>query len=567
MKNIWIDIKRCIPFIQNCKKNLCLIIIFSTITTIISIITPSFNGNIINKILNTDYNKAILLAIIVGVLQILLMICNLATTKNYLTFRKKLILNIRKKACRSVLNLSLNECQKKGQGNFLNKIKGDSSKITTYLNNIKDSVLVSLGNIGVLILIFSLNKIVGIYYFICTAIIFLVRYYGIKKSLYYREKNLEKLDENTNLLGQIVKGARDIKILKLKDTFTKKTDDSFDQIGNLEYKIDSYMDYSSKIAHFLESVFLGIMVLMSVILIKNNLLSTSDFVVIFMYRGNVFNFSSKFATLMNQYGQFSLSLNRILSIMDYQTETFGEKNMDTCLGRIELRNVTFSYDEVTVLNNFNLSIKENTFVSIVGKSGVGKTTIFSLLTKMILPDKGNIYLDDMDINDLSEECIRKNISLVTQQPFLFNLSIKENLSIIDDNFENIKSACKMVDLDKKIESLENGYDTVLEEDATNLSGGEKQRLAIARAILAKTKVILLDEITNNLDTESTNAIHTLIESMRKDYTIIMITHNLEISKSADRIIVLDNGKIVGDGIHKELLKENKHYQKLYRSKK
>lgn len=567
MKNIWIDIKRCSPFIKSCQQNLIFIIIFSIITTVISIITPSLNGTIINKILNTNYNQAIIIAIIVGILQIFLMIFNLLTTKNYLLFRKKMILDIRKKICRSVLNLRLNEYQKKGQGNFLNKIKDDSSKITNYLNNIKDSILICLGNIGVLFLIFSLNKIIGTYYFICTVIIFLVRYYGIRKSLYYKEKNLEMLDENANLLGQIIKGARDIKILKLKNNFVEKTDNSFEQISNLEYKSSSYMDYSNKIAIFLESVFIGIMVLISVILIKNNLLSTEDFVVIFMYRGNVFNFSSKFATLMNQYGQFRLSLNRILSIMEYQRESFGNINIENCIGKIELKNVSFNYDDNKVLEQFNLRIKENTFVTIVGKSGVGKTTIFSLITKMLLPDKGNIYLDDININDLSEECIRKNISLVTQQPFLFNLSIKENLSIIDENFENIKSACKMVGLDEKIESLENGYDTILEEDATNLSGGEKQRLAIARAILTKTKVVLLDEITNNLDTESTLAIHNLIESMRHDYTIIMITHNLELSTSADRIIVLDNGNIVGDGTHKELLKENKYYQKLYRSKK
>lgn len=566
MKNIWIDIKRCSPFIKSCQKNLIFITIFSIITTVISIITPSLNGTIINKILNTNYNQAIIMAIIAGVLQIFLVIFNLLTTKNYLIFRKKMILDIRKNICRSVLNLRLNEYPKKGQGNFLNKIKDDSSKITNYLNNIKDSILICLGNIGVLFLIFSLNKIVGTYYFICTVIIFLVRYYGIRKSLYYKEKNLEMLDENANLLGQIVRGARDIKILKLKDNFVEKTDSSFEQISNLEYKSSSYMDYSNKIATFLASVFIGIMVLISIVLIKNSMLSTEDFVVIFMYRGNVFNFSSKFATLVNQYSQFNLSLNRIFSVFDYQTESFGDRNMENCIGRIELNNVSFRYNEKNVLEDFNLAIKENSFVALIGKSGAGKSTILSLISKIISPCQGTVKLDDIDIEQLNEESIRKHVSLVTQQPFLFNLTIKENLSLVNDNMEQIEAVCHMVGLDEKIKSLPKGYDTKLEEDATNLSGGEKQRLAIARAILANTKILLLDEITNNLDNESIEDIRLSLEKLKGRYTIVLVTHNLDIAKYADRILVIEKGKLVGDGKHQQLIKENKIYKNLYRSK-
>ena len=142
------------------------------------------------------------------------------------------------------------------------------------------------------------------------------------------------------------------------------------------------------------------------------------------------------------------------------------------------------------------------------------------------------------------------------------MSIKENLSIIDDNFDNIKRAITFVGLDKKIESLENGYDTILNEDATNFSGGEKQRLAIARVLLTGTKVILLDEITNNLDIKSKKNILKLLKKLKKDYTIIMVTHDLDIIANSDRIIIISDCKIVGDGKHLDLIKTNTYYQKI-----
>ena len=273
--------------------------------------------------------------------------------------------------------------------------------------------------------------------------------------------------------------------------------------------------------------------------------------------------SYKFSSIIGVYSQYSISLNRILSIIGYSHESFGKKKIKNCIGSINLKDVSFGYDSNLVLKKINLNIKENTLVSIVGESGTGKTTLFSLITKIINPQNGSIYIDDMDISNLSESSIRENITLVTQQPFIFNLSIKENLSIIDDNFAHIKDACKKVGLSEKIEKLKKGYDTIIAEDAADLSGGEKQRLAIARALLSQSKIILLDEITNNLDNKSIKEIIKLLHEIKKEYTIIIITHDRNIMKNTDRIIVLDNGYIVGDDTHQKLIKNNKTYKKIY----
>lgn len=544
MKNILFNLKRCKMFLINCQKELILLFIFSIITTIISAIVPALNGGIINKIQSREFKLLIALAFFLGLLQIIYTIFNMLISKNYLTFRKKLILNIRKIVYRSILDLNIDIYSLDGQGMIINKIKDDSKNIAVFLNNIKDSLLSVITNAGILIYIFYLNIIVGFCYLIAIIILLSIQYYGVKKSMFYQKKLLEVNDSNSTLIAEVIKGAKDVKTLKLKDKFIKKTDNSFDKISEYEYKSNIYLEYSIKISNFIGTCFSGLVIIVCLLLIKWNLLTISSFIIIFMYKSSIYNFSSKITNIINNIEKFNLSVNRVFSILDYNKEQFGNKNIINYNGMITLKNVSFSYDKNDILKNINLEIKSNEFVVIEGDNGAGKTTLFSLITKILSPNKGEIYLDNYNILELTEKSIRENISLVTQQPYIFNLSIKENLSMINDNMDEIKRVCKLVGINKKIDSLEKGYDTVLREDATNLSGGEKQKLAIARALLNKSKVLLLDEITNNLDDESKESIIKLIEKLKGKYTILMITHDSKVKSGADSVFKLTKGKIV-----------------------
>ncbi len=563
----WKNIKSCRLFLKNCHKELIVLLIFTLIVAVMSSISPSIGGMLINHILESKFKTSILLVFLIGFLEMGIFFCNLLITKTYLVFQKKIVLGIRKKACNVVLNLKLSTIKDEGQGKFLNRIKDDSNYIATYLGYIKDSLVLVISNIGVLFVIFYLNKIIGLYYFVCTLVLLLIHFYGIKKSLYYKEENLNKLDYNASLLGQVIKGAKDIKVLKLKDNFKNKTDNSFEEIGALEYKSQMYIDYTNKLTRFLETVSTGGMLLLSVILIKNNLLLASTFIMIFMYRNRVFTFSNKMAQLINHFGKFNLSLQRIMTILDYQTEKFGNLEMKDYQGNITFKNVYFSYHDKFHLKNINFHIKAGEFVTIVGHTGSGKSTLFSLITKTDDVLKGSIFLDNYNINSLKEESIRESVSLVTQQPFIFNMSIKNNLAIIDDDFNKIKKVCALVGLSAKINSLKDGYDTIINEDAANLSGGEKQKLALARALLSNSKVILLDEVTNNLDPISKKDIEDIILKLKKDYTIIMITHDFHFNLIADKVMVLENGNLIAKGKHKKLLEENSTYKKLCRGLK
>lgn len=565
--NIIKNVKNCFPFLKKCKKEFSILIILGIINTIFYVVNPALTANIINDILSGNFNKVFYILIFMGTISFLSTIFNILISKNYLIFRKKMVLDIRNTVCRSLLNFNVNTYSQNGQGLLINRLNSDSSNIVSSINTIKESLFNGLKSIGILIYIFYLNYIIGIFYLFTTIISIIIRYIGISKQMKLKNQLLQEQDSNTTLIGEVVKGVKDIKVLNLKNKFSKETSASFEKIGKIEYKSSYVNDLYSKIASFSESIFLGIMILFSIFLIKENLLTTSMFVIIFMYRDNVYSFSSKFSNLINSCAQFNLSCNRVFSILNnnlFSVEKYGDDNIKKPKGNIEFKNISFKYDKNNVFENLNLKISEKSFVGIVGKSGAGKSTMFNLITKMYVPQKGEILIDGHNLNNLSEQCIRNSISMIGQHPYLFNFSIKKNLSIVRDNItmEEIEKVCKDVSLDKLIKSLPKGYDTKVGEGGVNLSGGEKQRLAIARCLLLRTPIILFDEITSSLDNETSDEIRKVIERLKGKYTIIVIAHKLDMIKNCDRILVVDNGKIVGDGTHDKLISNNKYYQKL-----
>lgn len=266
--------------------------------------------------------------------------------------------------------------------------------------------------------------------------------------------------------------------------------------------------------------------------------------------------------------KFNLSASRVFDIFDddkYQKEKFGNKHLTKINGDFEFKNVTFKYDTKLILNDLNFKVNANETVAFVGKSGAGKTTIFNLLCKMYDNYDGTITMDGVNIKKLDKDTIRGNITIVSQNPYIFNMSIKDNLKLVKNDLteEEMVEACKLACLDEYISSLPNKYDTVVGEGGVNLSGGEKQRLAIARAFLQKTEIILFDEASSALDNETQAKIQQAIDNLQKDYTILMIAHRLSTIKNADRILLLDGGKIKAEGTHKELLKNSKLYKSLY----
>ena len=261
-------------------------------------------------------------------------------------------------------------------------------------------------------------------------------------------------------------------------------------------------------------------------------------------------------------------INELILNKLYQDEQYGNYKNRNFKGNITFKDVTFGYDKDNiVLNNFNMYIPTNKKVAIVGPSGQGKTTIFNLLTRVFDPIKGNIYIDDIDLIDLSEDNLRSIISIIRQDPFLFNKTIKENLLIVNPKLTNKEMIeyCKKAKIHDYIMTLKDGYDTLLGEGGVNLSGGQKQRIAIARALIKQSKIILFDEATSALDNNSQDHIKRTIDELSKDHTVVIVAHRLTTIDDADFINVINEGRVVATGTKDELLDKCDIFQMLYNS--
>ncbi len=237
---------------------------------------------------------------------------------------------------------------------------------------------------------------------------------------------------------------------------------------------------------------------------------------------------------------------KILSDNEIKEEKFGTKHLKNIKGNIEFDNVNFEYNNSKfALKNITFKIEPNKKTALVGKSGSGKTTIMKLILHYYDNYKGSIKIDNIDLKELDKESIINNISVAYQDPFIFNLSIKDNILLSNENAteEDFIEACQKAKLDEFVLNMPEGYNTIINDKSTNLSGGQKQRIAIARAIIKKSKIILFDEPTSALDKENVKYIKELINELAKDKTIIVVSHDMQLIKDFDEIIYINNGII------------------------
>jgi len=263
------------------------------------------------------------------------------------------------------------------------------------------------------------------------------------------------------------------------------------------------------------------------------------------------------------------SVERIFEILDTEKEPYdtGRVELKVVEGKVEFRNVYFSYDTELILKNVSFEVRPGEKVAIVGESGAGKSTIGALLLRFYEPIKGKILIDNQDLRDIKIKSLRENIAYVSQDIFLFSDTIKENIRFGKRNadFKEIKEAARIAGIDEFIESLPDGYETMVGERGMKLSGGERQRIAIARAILKDSAIMILDEATSNLDRKVERRIVEAVEEISRNKTLIIIAHRLSTIRDADKILVLNNrGEIKDIGNHQELLNTSLVYQELYR---
>lgn len=535
-----------------------------------SILIPMIDAKIIIELTANHFERLIFMAICLTVNEVLYDLFDFLSRRLSVVVYHHTLEILGMDLGKNILKLENNSLDEHGSGAFIQRMTGDTDKLADVFNHLVSMFSSLVKYIGILIAIFIVNKIV----FLFTLIILIIRYF-IERARTNRRKKDDEIsrkakDSVSSFTGELVRGARDIKMLNSENDFMKEMNYRIKDFNEKRIRMQNISWNYRVFGYWFTDISFLLLIILLAFLIKDKVISISIAMVLYNYVGNVGGSTYLLGDLLEYIKDFNLSCERVKEIIDgvkFKKEQFGEKHLDKVEGHFTFEHVFFKYKEKEVLKNLTFEVKPNETVAFVGKSGAGKTTIFNLLCKMYDVNQGKITIDGVNISELDKDSIRGNITIISQNPYIFNMSIRDNLKLVKNNLsdEEMYNACKIACLDDFIQELPNGYDTIIGEGGVNLSGGQKQRLAIARALVQKTEIILFDEATSALDNETQEKIQRAIENMKNEYTILIIAHRLSTIIHADRILYLEDGKIIAQGTHHELLKNCPSYQKLYES--
>lgn len=567
--SIWKYVKKCYPYFKREKKALIILIIISLIISIFNSFGPALMAKVLDYATSSRLDVALkYLLFVVGLALVIDFFDKIVFTRNYTKIQESITNNIKKDVISSYFEIDNKELLKTSSGIFLTRITSDPDNIINAFDAVRGNFTKILSNIFVFIYIFHINFVLGIITIIGTICVYLVEKSAMDKWNAYRKRRNKLRDRNTTIINEGLKGTHDIKLLNIVEHFKNKVSGNLDELCNDtvgSIKVDSGYVFLRTIVVY---VFTTVLIVLSIYFVKFDVIKVSSLIAIFMYKDRLFTSILYLAWTERQLKEFSLSAERIFEVIDhskFNIEHYGNKRANELSGKIEFKNVYFKYEKDSVLKGVSFNIEPKDTVAIVGKSGSGKTTIVNLISKIYEVDKGSILLDGNNINDLDKYSIRNNISVISQKPYLFNMTIKENLLLVspDASQKQIENVCKICELHDYIMSLPKKYNTLVGEGGVTLSGGECQRVAIARALLMKTNIILFDEATSALDNETQENIQKAINNISSEYTMIIIAHRLSTIKNCNKIIVIDDGKVSGIGTHNELYKNNEIYKSLY----
>lgn len=567
--NLWNNLKMSFRYAKNQKKEFILYFIFNVLLAVIGAVAPLLSAKQLLKLTDGLLNELFIISIVILVIELSRNICNYLARKHSQRFAAEVLKKIQIDVASEVLNIETEDLDKKSSGVFIDRLVKDTGRIADIFLDLNMSITDVITNLGILFAVFVVNKVLFCYYVVAIIIIFFLEKIRIREYVKLDKKYRKHAEKTTGLVGELVRGVRDVKVLNASDSFMNKIGDDINKLNEERYKMGKIRRIYSLIIGSIRDSLDFILVALAIFMISHRYLTVSNFVIIYMYRGRIFNLLTLTSQVLEWVKDFNLSAGRVFEIIDsdvFKKERFGTKHIDKIKSGFEFKNVSFSYnDDKEVLKNLSFKIKHNETVSFVGKSGAGKSTIFSLLARLYEPNSGKILIDGIDISELDCDSIRGNISIITQSPYIFNLTIRENFTIVKNDLteDEMVEACKLAKLHDFIMSLPNGYDTLVGEGGLTLSGGQRQRLAIARALAQKTEIILFDEATSALDNETQKGIQDAINNMKNEYTILIIAHRLSTVINSDRIMMIDDGQIVASGTHEELLRDNKEYKKLY----
>ena len=508
---------------------------------IMELILPICASKLIDSITASLWNTTFLLIITLLLFHIVSNVLTYLNMHSYSTFFQKNYIYLHHKIIHKVYHFHKKQKQSLSSGKIMNSLNYDLIQIGEIADDLLSILLNTLKCLIMMIYFLQIDILLFLFgvYFIYFKYSTLLNELSIKHLKEQKEAN----DSLTKYLNQTLIGLTDIQTLNIYSSLDQKYLEMYQVWENA---------YSNKRKYqIIRKTILKIMLILAKIIIYficvfymiRGTLSLESMLLILSYFESLFTSSENMISSLEDIHEKKISLNRILDLLKYDNCSSNTiTGLKEIKGELTLKDICFRYLERPILKNIDLIIKPNQITAITGKNGSGKSTLVNLIVKQYMPDSGEILLDKKNIQNINTSSYLNHVSVLTQNTFLFNLSIRENLNLINRNKKEQEEICKLLGINQSIKKLPNGMDTIIEESNTNLSGGEKRLLSLARTLLKKAKIIILDEVDSSLDRKTTIHIKNILLKLKEDHTIIIITHKKEMIKIADQIIHLDNGK-------------------------
>ena len=484
---------------------------------------------------------------------------------------QKVVRDFRNDIFYHVLSLSQKEIKTLKIGSFVTRVTNDTQNLSSFFADLLPQLFRAI--ITLLIIIVTTFARVHVYGFIFIAyipIVFVISYFFRKKSKVYYLEEKNSISRMNSFLSENFQGVKITKSYNMED----KRESEFIVKNNAIYS--NYLQSTTLFAIFYPSMYLLQMTCVIIVIafgvpaVVSGLLTIGTFQLLYSYSSQFFQPIQTITSLFDSLSSIITSASRTHDVMEKESEVDhkSEFDKDHFDGKVEFKHVVFTYPGSTepVLNDISFVIYPFKTVAFVGPTGAGKSTIISLITRLYEIDSGEILIDDVNINDYSLECLRHNIGVMMQDVFLFTGSIKDNISLENSNIsdEEIIDDAKRVGADTFISKLPNGYNEHVSEKGNNFSAGQRQLISFARTLAYHPSLVLLDEATSNIDTETERLIQKSLEEMRSIGTLIIVAHRLSTIKNADHIFVINHGQIIEEGNHQELMNLEGKYYNLYK---
>ena len=576
--------KKLISYLSSYKLAILLVIVFAIGSSVFNIVGPKILGNattkifegLVSKVSNSgggiDFDAIFRTLTILASLYIISSIFSFVQTFITSDISQKVSYNLRKSISEKINKLPLNYYDKKTNGEVLSRVTNDIDAISQNLNQILSQMITSATTlIGVLIMMLSISVTMTLVSLIVIPLSLVMIMLVVKKSQKHFRAQQEYLGHTNGHIEEMYSGHNIMKAFNGEEKAIEEFDKLSDTLYNSAWKSQFLSGMMMPIMTFIGNLGYVIVAIMGGFLAIRNKIQVGDILAFIQYVRSFMQPIAQTAQIANVMQQTAAAAERVFEFLEEEEVVEDVKDpisIEGIEGAVEFEHVRFGYNEdKIIINDFSINIKPGQKVAIVGPTGAGKTTIVKLLMRFYELNGGKILIDGHDYRDFTRNDLRKIFGMVLQDTWLFNGNIMENIRYgrLDASDEEVIEAAKLAHAHHFIKTLADGYNMEINEEADNISQGQKQLLTIARAILSDPKILILDEATSSVDTRTEVLIQQAMENLMEGRTSFIIAHRLSTIKNADIILVMKDGDIVEQGTHEELLKSKGFYSELYNS--